>query len=139
VPHTPAGATMEAAQLAAAIERSEAQMRAWLAARPAQLQTLVERMGESPATSGCSPAKLLARWEGRRRWRREVARLDQESRRYARELARLLAQRRTLQRQAASYVRMRRLLGLWHAFHVPLGMTLFAAAFLHIVGALYYR
>jgi hypothetical protein len=34
---------------------------------------------------------------------------------------------------------MRRLLGLWHAFHVPLGMTLFAAAFLHIVGALYYR
>jgi hypothetical protein len=139
VPHTPAGVTMEAAQLAAAIEQSEAQVKAWLAAHPAQLQALVERMGALPAAPGCSPAGLLARWEHRRRWQREVARLDQESRRYAGELARLLARRRTLQRQAANYAQMRRLLGLWHAFHVPLGMALFAAAFLHVVGVLYYR
>ncbi|MBM3151157.1 MAG: hypothetical protein FJZ96_02955 [Chloroflexi bacterium] len=40
--------------------------------------------------------------------------------------------------QAATLARARRTLSLWHAVHIPIGMALFAAAFIHIGGALYY-
>lgn len=40
--------------------------------------------------------------------------------------------------QAAAIVHARRLLALWHTIHVPIGMALFVAAFVHIGGALYY-
>jgi len=32
----------------------------------------------------------------------------------------------------------RRLLAIWHTIHIPLGMALFTAAFIHIFAALYY-
>ncbi len=32
----------------------------------------------------------------------------------------------------------RRLMALWHTIHIPIGMVLFVAAFVHIGGALYY-
>jgi len=31
-----------------------------------------------------------------------------------------------------------RLLALWHSVHIPLGLTLFTAAFIHIGAAIYY-
>lgn len=42
------------------------------------------------------------------------------------------------QAQAAASVRSRRLLATWHAIHIPIGMALFTAAFIHIGAALYY-
>jgi hypothetical protein len=44
----------------------------------------------------------------------------------------------TSPQQAAALARARRLLSLWHAIHIPIGMALFTAAFIHIGGALYY-
>ena len=32
----------------------------------------------------------------------------------------------------------RRLLALWHTIHIPIGMALFTAAFIHVAAALYY-
>jgi len=40
--------------------------------------------------------------------------------------------------QAAAIASARRLLALWHTIHIPIGMALFTAAFVHIGGALYY-
>jgi hypothetical protein len=40
--------------------------------------------------------------------------------------------------QAAALANARRLLALWHTIHIPIGMALFTAAFVHIGGALYY-
>ena len=34
--------------------------------------------------------------------------------------------------------RARRMLALWHAIHVPIGVALFATAFIHVGAALYY-
>ena len=42
------------------------------------------------------------------------------------------------QTQAASLAQTRRLLSTWHAIHIPIGMALFVAAFIHIGAALYY-
>jgi hypothetical protein len=142
VPRTPAGTMMEAAQLETAIRQAEAQLQAWLRARPIQLQALATQMGGLPATQGEGLLAVLGRalteWQYKRRWRREVARLDRVTRQQADAMEQLVRRRRTLQRQMVSLRAVRRLMALWHAIHVPLGMVLFAAAFLHIVGALFY-
>ena len=43
-----------------------------------------------------------------------------------------------VQLQAAALASARRLLAIWHAVHIPIGMALFTAAFIHIGAALYY-
>jgi hypothetical protein len=43
-----------------------------------------------------------------------------------------------LSKKIKSIEKNRRLLGIWHAIHIPLGMALFTAAFIHIFAALYY-
>ena len=40
--------------------------------------------------------------------------------------------------QASALANARRLMSLWHTIHIPVGMALFTAAFVHIFGALYY-
>ncbi|MEI6290863.1 MAG: hypothetical protein WCP19_10555 [Chloroflexota bacterium] len=40
--------------------------------------------------------------------------------------------------QAGTVANARRLLAIWHMVHIPIGMALFVAAFVHIGGALYY-
>ena len=51
-----------------------------------------------------------------------------------------VARRRSqeLQRSLGSLAAARRLLAVWHTVHIPLGMALFVAAFVHIGAALYY-
>lgn len=40
--------------------------------------------------------------------------------------------------QKTALANTRRLLALWHTIHIPIGMALFTAAFIHIGAALYY-
>jgi hypothetical protein len=40
--------------------------------------------------------------------------------------------------QVVAIANSRRLMALWHTVHIPIGMALFTAAFIHIGGALYY-
>ncbi|GAB4480216.1 MAG: hypothetical protein OHK0031_01140 [Anaerolineales bacterium] len=42
------------------------------------------------------------------------------------------------QMQASTLANARRLMSLWHTVHIPIGMALFTAAIVHILGALYY-
>lgn len=42
------------------------------------------------------------------------------------------------QSQASGLARARRLLAVWHIIHIPIGLALFTAAFIHIGAALYY-
>jgi hypothetical protein len=43
-----------------------------------------------------------------------------------------------LQRQMSSLAGARRMLAIWHTVHIPLGMALFTAAFIHMIAAIYY-
>lgn len=54
------------------------------------------------------------------------------------ELRKLTRQRDRLRRQAANLVTARRLLSLWHAIHIPIGLTLFVLAFVHAGAAIYF-
>jgi hypothetical protein len=55
-----------------------------------------------------------------------------------RQLKGLQKRQNTLRRQTASLAATRRFLATWHIVHIPLGMALFAAAFVHILAAMYY-
>jgi hypothetical protein len=50
----------------------------------------------------------------------------------------LKKERERLRRQVGSLARTRQMLSIWHTLHIPLGMALFTAAFIHMVAAIYY-
>jgi hypothetical protein len=56
----------------------------------------------------------------------------------SREITRLVQEQKKLQNQLRSLARTRRLFALWHTIHVPLGLVLFTAAFVHSFAAFYY-
>lgn len=54
------------------------------------------------------------------------------------EIQRLVKRKRAIQRQIRSLAISRRMLALWHSVHIPVGLALFSAAFIHIIAAIYY-
>jgi hypothetical protein len=54
------------------------------------------------------------------------------------QLDQLVKRHAALNRQLTTLAAARRLMALWHAIHVPLGLALFTAAFIHIAAAIYY-
>jgi hypothetical protein len=54
------------------------------------------------------------------------------------EIESLINRQRRLKRQIDSLGTVRQMMAWWHTLHVPLGLTLFGAMFIHIVGAIYY-
>ena len=140
VPRTADGAVLEAAELEPRIAAAEADLQHWLAGRPEADQHLVQRVAALPTTGGALLVlgRAFLDWEYRLAWRRERRRMEALEKAQARELDRLLRQRRSLRRQMASLALARRMLATWHAVHIPIGMVLFSAAFIHIGAAIYY-
>ena len=61
-----------------------------------------------------------------------------EDKNQLRKLDSLHKRQRALHRQINALANTRRLLALWHTIHVPIGIVLFTAAFIHIIAAIYY-
>jgi hypothetical protein len=142
VPRTADGVVLEAAELERQIAAAEADLQRWLAGRPEADQRLVQRLAALPDAAGGGPLLVLGRtfmeWDRRLAWRRERSERSHIDKARARELDRLLSRRRSLRRQVASLAVARRMLATWHAVHIPIGMALFTAAFVHIGAAIYY-
>jgi hypothetical protein len=64
--------------------------------------------------------------------------MDQPTRKQAGEVEQLILRYRLLMRQRAIQAQARRWLAIWHTLHVPIGLALFTAAFIHIIAAIYY-
>ena len=97
--------------------------------------------GNSPTAFGSTSLILgrgLRKWRSRFRWRRIKRRYHGTLRAEMDHLEKMAQRRQTLLRQMTSLSRARQLLSIWHAVHIPIGMLLFFAAFVHIVGAVYY-
>jgi hypothetical protein len=142
VPRTADGLMVEADDLQAQIATAEAELQHWLATQPDTAQAQALRLAALPPAPENQLMLVLGRtfieWGYRRQLRREMGRLNAAARERARQLEALAARRRALHRQAGSLATARRLLGVWHAVHIPIGMALFTAAFIHIGAALYY-
>jgi hypothetical protein len=143
VPRTADGVELEAAQLEAEIAASDAELQRWTEGQPEDVRSIALRLAYGrPALAAGKASFVMGRafldWGDRLSWRQEKARLAPLLRRQIDQLEALLRRRRRLQRQLASLAAARRLLALWHSIHIPLGMALFTAAFIHIIAAIYY-
>jgi hypothetical protein len=80
----------------------------------------------------------LLLWRQKRALRHLLRHLDATDRPPAARVLELLTERHRLLMQIHSMEAARRMLAIWHTFHVPLTGAMFALAFIHIPGALYY-
>ncbi|NOY98180.1 MAG: hypothetical protein GXP40_03110 [Chloroflexi bacterium] len=142
VPRTADGTEIESAELERQIAASDAQIKEWLAARPQMAPLLQRRLDALPDASQAGWVAVLGRslieWEYRRAWKRERRKADAKVRAQMAEIEKMVRRKQALTRQVASLAMARRLLAVWHAVHIPIGMALFTAAFVHIAGALYF-
>ena len=146
VPRTVDGIEMQAVQIENAIRSVEEDLKTLVIQRPGIAQLMEGRMamlmaansGEAIRSPGPIFWKVFADTGERVRWFFEKYRLEPSLRNQADQLEGLIRKRRILERQVRSLANARRLLALWHAIHVPIGLVLFASAFVHIVAAVYY-
>jgi len=140
VPRTTEGIEIEASELEKQMRATDNELQNWLASHPELYRALSKRLASTSISSGNRLVfgRAFEEWNARIRWWRESSRMDRNARMQAIQLNELLNRERLLRRQLASMALSRRLLGLWHAIHIPVGMVLFVAAFIHIIAAIYY-
>jgi hypothetical protein len=142
VPRTVDGAAVEAAELKQQVAATEAALQQWLSTRPEIADALAQgltALSEAPSpTSSLVLGRIFSEWRYRRQWQRQKRQLQVLGNTHIQDLEKLLNRRQVLERQVASLAAARQMLALWHSVHVPLGVSLFTLAFIHIGGALYY-
>lgn len=139
IPRTADGLEIEAGELQSRIERMEVEINGLFANQPSTMQSWSNRMLRFSAQTASgrfvdpigNTSYRLNMWNLRRK-------MDSETRARVAYLGELIKRRRSLSRQRASLAQARRLMALWHTLHVPIGLALFTAAFIHIGAAIYY-
>jgi hypothetical protein len=71
-------------------------------------------------------------------WQRVKSEVSPAARVQLDRLKLMVQRKQTMERQLSSLAAARRMMALWHTIHIPIGMVLFTAAFIHIVAAVYY-
>ncbi len=140
VPRNADGIEIEAEELERQLTATDGELQTWLASQPDLYRNLSGRLATARVASGNRLVfgRAFEEWNARLRWWRLSSHMDRKARAQAKQINALLKRERTLRRQLNSIVLTRRLLGLWHAVHIPVGMVLFVAAFIHIIAAVYY-
>ena len=138
VPRTVDGVEIEASVLEQQIAATEIEVRAWLGANPAAARQLEPGLATAAGGGSFSLSGINQGWRQRQRWRRLKRSADGASRAQLDQLQGLFKRQETLRRQTASLAQARRLLAVWHTVHIPIGMALFTAAFIHVIAAIYY-
>lgn len=140
VPRTADGIELEAGALKIEEQRLQKAIEAWLATQSAETRVLAQRMGLRGATttSALNLAHGFQELNDRIKWFFESRQMDEITRKKVEELRRIVQRKETLRSQVASLAMARRLLAIWHTVHVPIGMALFTAAFIHIGAAIYF-
>jgi hypothetical protein len=142
IPRTADGLEMEVGEIQGRIDALGMQIQGWLVRNPDARKTWEgKKLNLTAVSSGGSLLSLgnplrdladrLTLWSLGRG-------MDRETRAQAAYLGGLFRHRRRLMRQRVTMAQARRALALWHALHVPLGLALFTAAFIHIGAAIYY-
>jgi hypothetical protein len=142
VPRGIDGAEIETGLLEREIHKAKEELSRWLVGRPESIQALARRMAKSPVGGSSGILVLFSRslidFVSRVRWWWVRMKIDPAGRESARQLEMLLQCRSALQRQLGLLVLARQSLGLWRVIHIPIGISLFVAAFIHMVAAVYY-
>ena len=139
VPRTADGIEFEAREIEAEMKNLQSEVDLWLQKQPREGRSLARRLVSSLESGGSfSISAKINRWINDIIWWYQSPKLDPVLRQAVQELRRTLLRRDSLNTQLQSLATARRLLAVWHAVHIPIGLTLFTAAFIHIGAAIYY-
>jgi hypothetical protein len=138
VPRAADGTALEAAELMAQLTAVEQEVERWGASQPQAATALRNMLTAEGAVGGLGVGAIFADWVNRWQWQSKIRHVAPVLRAQAKHLRQIMRRRRQLRRQVSSLEMARRLLSLWHAAHVPLGITMFLAAFVHAAAAVYY-
>lgn len=145
VPRTVDGIALDAGAIEHHLQQIDTELQRRLSQQSAAAQDFVNRLVRPILDSLRSQGAFMplitnpiGEFTFRLRWWTEKSRLDAGTRRQLASVERLIQQRLSLNRQVRTLAASRRLLALWHAVHIPIGMALFTAAFVHIIAAIYY-
>jgi hypothetical protein len=143
VPRTMAGIEVDRRTLADQIRRQQNDLNLWSRGKSLRIQDLVQReMTLSVETKDLSAVEVLTwqlqEWRERRRLRSVIRQLEKSEQQRIQEIEQLLRRQHRLTRQLNSLQTVRKMMAWWHTFHVPLGLSLFTAIFIHIFASLYY-
>ncbi len=142
VPRSIEGLELEKEWLQEALSTSREELITWCNTHPTQAQEMAFSLGIGRDVGVPNIDMLMDRfkpgWIQRIRWRIALSRLDPGDRILLIQLEGLLRSQARLGRQVHSLAATRRMFSLWHLIHIPLGLTLFTAALIHIVASIYY-
>lgn len=142
VPRTVDGVEIEVSMLEQQAAAIQSELQNWMRTRPEVAQALGYRLSAEPVLAGNTAALVFERayvdWRQRWHWWTVKRHARPELRTQLDQLERLARRQDTLRRQVASLAMARRMLAVWHAVHIPIGMALFTAAFIHMIAAIYY-
>jgi hypothetical protein len=142
VPRSADGAELELLELEERLSATEGDIDRWLASQPDLTPALARRVRHLAVLPESSFALLIGRpfvdLSHRLDWWFTKRKLGGSQRAQMSQLQALLERRRRLYRQITTMAQARRFLATWHAVHIPLGVALFTAAFIHIGAALYF-
>ena len=143
VPRTMAGREVDRRSLQAQMHRQQEQLTTWSVGKTSRVQSLVQaEMALTSDGNELTPGQVLTgrfrEWQERRRLKKAIRKLNKEEQARLAEIALLLRRQQRLTRQINSLQTVRRMMGWWHTLHVPLGLTLFSAMFIHILATIYY-
>jgi hypothetical protein len=142
IPRTVDGVELEANQIERQAYALEADLQNRLKEHPQAARSLAPLLisGGSGGSGELAFASRPLPWNQRLRlsWELTRMRATPQVRAQIKEIDQLARRRAQLSRQVASLSRARRWMALWHAVHIPLGLALFTAAFIHIAAAIYF-
>ena len=142
IPRTVDGAAIASFDLEEEIANSEAKLQHLISTRTSAVnalsQNLIAPNNTQHSTFFLIFGYVFYEWEQRWLWWKQKNNVDISLRPLISQLEKMFRQRRLLRRQVASLALTRQLLSVWHAVHVPIGVSLFTAAFVHIAAAIYY-
>ncbi len=143
LPRTLSGVVASRQEIEAEARQIHADLTLIQAEKPLRVQQLVAEVSQRRQQNRSDVLTVFGRayyqWRFKRqlnRALRQMAQLEQEQRQ---QLQTLLLRQRELARQIDMLESARRLLRFWHIFHVPLGLTLFFSAAVHVIATLYFR
>jgi hypothetical protein len=141
IPRTVTGQAIDQSTIESYIRQAEGGIEHWLGLQDPLALRAFQELVVIGAGRG-APQRLFGRGLQdlalRYRWHRAKQLLPPDHYEMASELERLVNQKRLAERQKATLARARRLLSIWHVIHVPMGLTLFTTAIIHIGAAIYF-
>lgn len=138
IPRTADGMEMESGELLRQINGLEVEITKWLGQQPQGYEELARFSTVSLSNSSPGLSNPFGDINFRFNMWNLQRKMDPQTRSQSAALGKLLKRRGALDRQRRSLVQARRLMALWHTLHVPIGLALFTAAFIHITAAIYY-